>query len=171
MTPQKLEIRTDGQNTEHLVLQFVGAIDELADFPKFPMEGFKSIVLDLTQVKSLNSIGIRNWVIWRKSIPSRVQITFRMVPKPVIDQMNILDGFLPFNSLFESFQVPFYCDSCDLTTTHVFLKGKDFEPSTPDFQGEVRTRSHACPECGADTQPDVLESVYFSFLKKNFRRK
>ncbi|MBX9766387.1 MAG: hypothetical protein K2X47_03870 [Bdellovibrionales bacterium] len=171
MSAQKLQIVSEGQQTEHLVLQFSGAIDELAEFPTLALEGFKSIVFDLEKVKSLNSIGIRNWVIWRKTIPSKVQITFRFVPKVVIDQMNILDGFLPFNSLFESFQVPFHCEDCDLTTSYLFTKGRDFEPSTADFQGEVKTKVRPCPECSAETEPDVFEGTYFSFLKKNFRRK
>lgn len=171
MSAKKLEIVSEGLQTEHLVLHFSGAIDEVAEFPALSMDGIKSIVFDLEKVKSLNSIGIRNWMTWRKTIPSKVQITFRLIPKVVVDQMNILDGFLPFNSLFESFQVPFHCEDCNRTTSYLFLKGRDFEPSTSDSQEKVVTKVRPCPECSAETEPDVFEGTYFSFLKKNFRRK
>jgi anti-anti-sigma regulatory factor len=147
-------------------IQMEGFINENTDFEEIRLADAKIVILDLELVRSLNSMGLRNWVSWVKTFRAKAQIFFRKCPRPVVDQMNILQGFLPMGAIVESFFVPYCCKSCDHEENFLATRGKDFMEGTIDAkEGMFVPATRPCPVCGAQMEWDVIPVKYFSFLK------
>jgi anti-anti-sigma regulatory factor len=143
-----------------------GMINENTDFGLLELGDAKVIIMDLEQVTSLNSMGLRNWLNWIKTVKSRMQFNFRNCPRAVVDQMNILHGFLPMGAVIESFFVPYSCASCSHEENYLATRGKDYMEGTVDVKaGTILPEKRPCPVCSASMEWDVLPEQYFSFLK------
>lgn len=154
-----VENKKEGEN---LIMAFSGQIDEDADFSKIVFPGGDRIVLDLEKVGSINSCGIREWIKWIRTAPPTAKLVYRYCPKVIVDQINMVAGFLPENGSVDSFYVPYYCESSGAEKMVLFQKGKEFKDS-----GEVSPPSGIkCDESGEDMEIDVIEAKYFKFLKK-----
>jgi hypothetical protein len=144
-----------------LVMAFSGQIDEDANFGGVDFGGASDIVLDLDKVNSINSCGIREWIKWIRTAPGGSKITYRNCPKVIVDQINMVAGFLPENGSVESFYVPYYCEESGSEKMVLFRKGSEFQES-----GELNPPSEVkCDESGEEMEMDVIEAKYFKFIK------
>ena len=82
------------------IIKVSGNIDEDSDFSAVSVEGSKVVTIDLADIKSVNSVGIRTWVIWIKQIPASAQVIVKNCPRVLIDQINILRGFCQIEPLW-----------------------------------------------------------------------
>jgi anti-anti-sigma regulatory factor len=147
-------------------LHFIGILDENTDFRPIKLDGAKSIIVDLEKVTGLNSMGLRNWVLWTKSLKAQAQIFFRHCTRPVVDQMNILNGFLPMGAIVESFYVPYHCEGCAHDDNYLAVRGKDYMEGRADSKEGIKIPDErACTACGEPMQFDVVPRKYFGFLK------
>jgi len=149
-----------GQIDNNLLITLVGDIDEEAVFPALTnLSG--DVYVDLKAVSSINSIGIRAWIMWFTEMPS-AQLNFINCPKAVVMQMNMVEGFLPQGSQVKSLQVPFYCENCDEEKDIIFHVGKEILIQG----GQVQLKYNKDSICGDGCEPelDVNESKYFRFL-------
>ena len=154
------------KNGDQLHLVFRGDINENADFSDVSLVGAKEIVLDMAQIRLLNSVGLRSWLLWIKSFAGDSSLVFINCPRHVVDQMNILDGFLPLTARVESFLVPYYCEHCEKTDSVLAVRGKDYMEATADAkEGVTLPDEKPCPHCNQQMEMDVLKDRYFSFLK------
>ncbi len=142
------------------VIALRGNIDEDANFSTISLEGAKEVVLDLEQVSAINSCGIREWIKWIKTAPSS-KFIYRKCPKVIVDQINMVSGFLPENGMVESFFVPYYSDASDTEKMVLFTSGKEFKGSEIFPPDEVKDDKN-----GDVMEMDVIEAKYFKFLKK-----
>lgn len=146
--------------TEH-VLKFNGHIDEDAQFSGLELEGAAKVTLDLNGVAAINSCGIREWIKWIRTAPPGAQIVYKNCPKVIVDQINMVAGFLPENGKVESFYVPYYSDSTGNEKMILFKDGAEFR------NGEVYPPEQVKDdETGEAMEMDVIEAKYFRFLKK-----
>lgn len=152
---------------EEITLKFSGPIDETVKFIDIRLpSSTRQLVLDLGQVSILNSSGLRAWVLWVRSLEKRIGVFFRNCPMNVISQMNILDGFVPMGAIVDSFQVPYFCESCKRETLKIAVRGKDFVEATSDTKSGILIKEfETCPHCKATMQWDVVPEIYFKFLK------
>ena len=131
-----------------------GPIDEDASFTGVDLgAGCKELVINFAKVTLLNSCGIRAWIKWIQTVPPSVKIAFEECPKIVVDQINIVDGFLPKGAEVRSFDIPYFCEACEGSTIKSCKKGESYSETVP------------CSKCGKEAEIDVIESKYFSFLK------
>lgn len=142
-----------------VVLQLKGNIDEDANFAPPDIGGAGAVVLDLEGVSAINSVGIREWIKWVKGIPSSVQLSVRKCPKIIVDQINMVAGFLPPQAKVESFYVPYYSDSSGNEKMVLFESGKEFK------DGDVNAPPEVKDDAGEVMEMDVIEAKYFKFLK------
>lgn len=143
-------------NDNILDLKFIGQIDEDADFTKVDLTLSSSIIFDFAQVTLLNSCGIREWITFIDKIPATTQVIYRNCQQIIIEQMNMVHGFIKKGAMVESFYAPYYCAQCDkehkiLIHTSQVIQGK--APTSP------------CPKCQGELEFDAIESQYFNFLK------
>jgi hypothetical protein len=141
-------------------LNFNGHIDEDAQFGSLELAGAAQVVLDLNEVSAINSCGIREWIKWIRTAPSGAKVIYKNCPKVIVDQINMVAGFLPENGKVESFYVPYYSDSTGNEKMILFREGSEFRNGEVYPPEEVKDE-----ETGEAMEMDVIEAKYFRFLK------
>lgn len=143
-----------------------GRITEDSDFSLMPTQADAPITVDLQNVTRINSCGLRFWVIWMNEIGKDTEVTLQNCPQWVVDQINILEGFVGNKTVVESFYVPYYCEDCEISESVFKKQGEDFDPDNVDSAIEKwENQPPNCPECGEEMDLDAISSKYFSFLK------
>lgn len=143
-----------------LTVEVTGNVDEDANFQPVDAAGATAVVLDLSGVTAINSVGIREWIKWVKAFPTTVQLSVRKCPKIIVDQINMVAGFLPPATRIESFFVPYYSDATGAEKMVLFSHGVEYKDGgVLDFPNEVKDDS------GEAMEMDVIEAKYFKFLK------
>ncbi|RME77847.1 MAG: hypothetical protein D6785_12360 [Planctomycetota bacterium] len=149
------------EDQDRLVLYLKGHIDEDINFSEIDISNHKKIYINLKDIKSINSCGIREWIRWLQTASPETQFTFAQCPKIIVDQINMVSGFLPEGAEVESFFVPYYCEETGNEKMILFEKGKEFK------DGEVFPPEEVLDdETGDPMEMDVLENKYFKFLKQ-----
>lgn len=155
-----LKIGEDVQG-DSVSLKLTGSIDEDSNFPNIDLSSFKEITFDFMSVTAINSCGIREWIRWIGNIKPDAKVAYVHCPKVIIDQVNMVDGFLPSNATTKSFYIPYYCESCDS------LETKLCSDPAGIAKGSVKVASQVpCSKCQQPAEIDVIETKYFKFLKK-----
>lgn len=154
----KLDVKIN-KAADKLTVQIAGTIDEDVDFSQFNLAGSPKIDIELSGLKSINSCGIREWIKWMGTAGA-AQISFNNCPKVIVDQINMVDGFLPTSAKVNSFYVPYYNDDSGSEKNVLFRYGTEFS------EGSVTPPASVKDEEGNDMEMDVIESKYFKFLKK-----
>lgn len=149
------------QNGSDVIVTLAGHIDEDAQFTALDLSGASGkVVVDIEGVTAINSCGIREWVKWIRTAPNTTSVVFKKCPKVIVDQINMVTGFLPDNGKVESFFVPYYSDESGNEKMVLFEEGKQFNG------GEVNPPAEVKDESGEAMEMDVIEAKYFKFLKK-----
>ena len=146
----------DGQ----VVIAIAGNIDEDSNFSNHKLNDDKEIILDLEHVTSINSCGIREWINWLKDA-SNTKLVFKKCPKVIIDQINMVSGFLPEKARVESFYVPYYSEDTGEEKLVLFTHGKEFTDNSVNAPETITDN-----ESGDELEIDVVETKYFRFLNK-----
>lgn len=154
----KLDVKTN-KAADKLSVQIVGTIDEDVDFSQFNLAGNKMIDIELTGLKSINSCGIREWIKWIGTAGD-AKITFNNCPRVIVDQINMVDGFLPANGSVQSFFVPYYNDDSGAEKNVLFRYGTEFS------ENGVTPPESVKDDQGNEMEMDVIESKYFKFIKR-----
>ena len=99
-------------------LKVAGVIDEdnrLENSLK-KLEG-QTVVIDLADVKRINSCGVRDWVNWLTSLAdqNRQAILVRCSPC-IVTQLNLVHNFVG-KAMVKSFFTPHFCPPCDALHT------------------------------------------------------
>ena len=136
-----------------------GIIDENADLAPLVALGAHPIEVSMRGVRRINSFGVRAWIDAVRKIPSAVALTFVQCPPPVVDQCNMVAGFLG-HGVLASFFAPMVCAECDEQLDQLFhtdacrANGGKLPP-TP------------CPRCGRPMEVDDLEEQYLLFVRES----
>jgi hypothetical protein len=145
--------KTDGATP---VLSMKGTVDEDANFGQMPVAG-SAVIVDLGGVTAINSVGIREWIKWTKAFPAGFSLTVRNCPKIIVDQINMVQGFLPPGTKVESFFVPYYSEASGNEKMVLFLFGREVK------DGKVNPPP-VNDEGGEPMEMDVIETKYFKFV-------
>lgn len=138
-------------------VEMIGVVDETADFAVFDELSVR-VEFDLAGVRRINSFGARAWMDALRELASRASVVFCRLSPPVVDQLNMITGFLAGGRVV-SFFAPMTCEKCENEVMHLF----DAE--------EVRDRDGdlppvPCPECSRTMDLDDLEDQYTLFLRE-----
>jgi len=120
------------------------------------------ISLDFSKVVRANSSGI---VLWLRLVKS-IHFPFKYVGVPVwlVEQFNMISGYLSDASFVESIEVPFFCPETEDTHNELFMVGKDIPllKNYADFRLPDLKRGSQIYEMDCDPK------TYFRFLAENF---
>ena len=120
--------------------------------------GFKAdiIKVDFQNVKMINSCGVREWIKLVEALANQgSKVEYHNCPQIVIQQVNMVTGFIPDGGQVVTFYAPYFCDECEheekvlLTSTE--LEGRQ----APELK---------CGNCGAMSEIDAMEDVYLNFI-------
>lgn len=144
---------------DDIIMRFSGVLDEVFEFPEVAERPKGRLILELAGVTVINSIACRNWVNWIKELPG---IELQECSPAIVNQANILIGFIPPTAKIKSFYVPYFCEPCEHEERILLTEGKGFQPGGPiELPSDLK-----CPKCGEPMVLDVIPERYFLFLKK-----
>lgn len=143
-------------------IKLSGLMDEDMDLGQLKSVNESVLFFDLDQVAGINSCGIRDWIAFLGELGGGQKVVYDNCPQVLIEQMNMVKGFIPEGAEIKSFYAPFYCESCD-NEEKVLLKPSDVLSDG----GEAKApKDLKCSSCGAEgLEFDALEAQYFHFLK------
>lgn len=139
-------------------IQINGAVDEVFNKNVAPVDFARSTVIDLSKLSLINSTGIREWINWISQFGS-TGLALTNCPKIFIDQVNMINGLIPENSIIESFQVPYFNE--DGNKEHIFLaiQGQHYTKNKVEIPESININ-------GVEYELDVMPAKYFKFLSK-----
>jgi ABC-type transporter Mla MlaB component len=125
-------------------------VDELVDFKA------EIIKVDFQNVKMINSCGVREWIKLVEALANQgSKVEYHNCPQIVIQQVNMVTGFIPDAGQVVTFYAPYFCDECEheekLLLTSTELEGR-------------QAPEHKCGNCGATSEIDAMEDVYLNFI-------
>lgn len=138
-------------------LELIGNIDEKAVLPVHPK--IKILKIDFAQVTNINSIGVRNFIVWGEKHAAVDSIQLENCPPIFVKNFSGIFGFLKSNMSVISFYAPFYSTETNESTNVHFVSGREF-----NAQGLLKVPTVKDSK-GQPMEIDVSES-YFDFLKK-----
>lgn len=148
-------------------IRFEGSMDEHSDYTKIQHKQADTFAIDMGGVTHINSTGIKHWVTWHTAVQfesPNANFIFMNCPKCIIDQINMVQGFLPQRSIIESFRVPYYCETCQKDLSISLIRGKNFKEASGGKILDVPKQNCSREDCAME--PDVVEKKYFAFLDK-----
>ncbi len=144
---------------DELNVQLIGHIDEDADFKELLGLEQKKITLDFNQVSMINSCGIREWIRFLEKIPEESSIYYVNCPQIIIEQINMVHGFIRKGAEIHSFYAPYFCEKCEKESKIRLESSQVLNRKAPKV---------SCPHCKAESMDfDAIEGQYFSFLGKS----
>lgn len=107
-----------GISSENGVYFIKGKIDEHFNPSLLDTATEDPIIIDLSLLKSINSVGIKNWIIMLENLGEK-KVLLRNTPFFFVDQLLMIQE-LKGHSTIESLELPFFCDNCDKEQLMVF---------------------------------------------------
>ena len=162
MASAKITQNKVGDTLQVLVSGYIG---EGAELFELNFAGVKKVSIELNGVNYMNSVGVKNWITWTTRFPQTLQIELHHCPTLIVNQVNMVAGFLPNNGTVESLTAPMICQSCNREQNITLTRGKDYQYASVSKSNEIKLPTVACPKCGKPMELDVVEAKFFNFLK------
>jgi hypothetical protein len=141
-------------------VEFVGEVDENADFSELKRRLKGNVVFHLAEVRRINSCGVREWVNFVRDLPHVGELVFTHCSPAIITQLNMIFNFRG-PAKVRSFLAPYVCERCSREEEKLLDVAQHFPNHdvrrVPDF---------ACDKCGARMEFDDIPERYLSFLSE-----
>ncbi len=138
--------------------EYSSALDGVEVNPSFDLH------IDVKDLVAMNSLGIRNFHNWIHRVQCE-RLRFFYCPRIFINQLNLVEGFLPAKAEIESFFVPYYSERTGEDASVLFTKYLEYKKvngkltlSIPEMQDSE----------GNKMELDVFQGQYFRFLEKYY---
>lgn len=154
----KFDVKVEKAGEKYKV-DISGVIDEDADFGPHALTGAKDVEIHLGNIKSINSCGIREWIKW-VGTAGPANVIYHECPKVIVDQINMVQGFLPSTGKVMSFYVPYFSDDAGSEKTVLFRYGAEYTDT------ELKPPAEVKDDEGNVMEMDVIEAKYFKFIRK-----
>ena len=118
------------------------------------------IEFDLSQVRYVNSWGVRCWVGLLEALPPAATYSFVRCSTAFVMQAGMVARVLGRGKIL-SLYAPYHCDKCDRSDERLLQTaslGADAQHTPPHFR---------CGECGGDLAFDDVPQRYFAFLSRS----
>lgn len=153
----KLQFNTQNDGSK-IIINLLGQIDESFPPELLALKLNTEVVINLDQVKMINSLGIREWIKFVGQL-SQLKVEFIKCPKIFIDQVNMVQGFITANCKIKSFYVPYFNEDSNVEKNILYTYGAEYG------EGFLNVKSSIKGDDGSDLDIDVVEQKYFKFLK------
>lgn len=139
-------------------VEFVGEIDENADFAELRRRLRGQVVFHLGEVKRINSAGVREWVNFVRELPNVSELIFSHCSPAIVAHLNMIYNFKG-QAAIRSFYAPYICEGCNHEEERLLDVRSQFPKGRPDELPEL-----TCEACGQAMEFDDLPERYLSFL-------
>lgn len=151
-----LEIKTKILD-EQLTVDLCGPIDEDANFEKVLAYESNLYVFDFKNVTMMNSCGVREWINFIEKLPKQSTLVYMNCPQVVIEQINMVQGFMRAGARIDSFYAPYYSEQKDQVFPILLKTDQIQDGKAPKIND---------PETGEELEFDAIEAQYFNFIKQ-----
>lgn len=154
------------RKANQVVANISGAIGETTPLFTIPLGGVTELIVDMANMTYINSIGVKNWIMWTVKIPKDCTVRLLNCPFVIVSQAATVMGFTAPNMFIESFRMPYLCESCNFDNFVLGVRGKEFDYSRDGQPSKITLPTHlTCPKCKQSTfEPDFLSEKTFKFL-------
>jgi len=122
------------------------------------------ITINAEKMTYINSIGVKNWILWTVRISPNCKFELIKAPLVMINQASQVVGFLPPKATIQSFNAPFVCPDCNVEKMVLLNNNQEYFYATASTTRRLEFPKIACSKCSAEMEPDFLESKTFAFL-------
>lgn len=150
---EKTNIKITESSENKVEFELQGQIDEDFEGELISDNKKEIMIFDFNNVTMINSCGVREWITLLGKI-STSKIQYKNCPQIVIEQINMVHGFIPPNATIESFYAPYYSENSDKVYKQL-LKSKDV----------IDMKAPKVSVDGEELEFDAIEAQYFQFLK------
>lgn len=105
-----------------------GPITDDGILPEIKGEPNSTLFFDCEQLTVINSVGIKNWLAWMKSLKNNgfVNFEFDGFGPGFLQLASFVSGFLPQNSAINSFYLHYWCEPKGISRNFKFKIGRDY---------------------------------------------
>ncbi|MGE0529336.1 MAG: hypothetical protein AB7P49_19960, partial [Bdellovibrionales bacterium] len=131
-----------------------------------PLNDTNLLAIDMSDVTYINSIGVKNWILWTLRIPKACDVKLINCPVVIVSQASMVHGFTTPRMTIESFRMPYACDTCGFEDMRFVSRGAHYEYATETHPKRITLPADLpCPKCGKGSfLPDVVLQKVFKFL-------
>jgi len=155
MSKLQFNAQNEGYKT---IVNLSGQIDESFPAELLAIKFNQEVVINLDQIKMINSLGIREWIKFI-GVLATSKVEFIKCPKIFIDQVNMVQGFITPNCKVKSFYVPYFNEDTSNEKNVLYSFGQEFGEDFLNVKPAIKA------EDGTELEIDVVEQKYFKFLK------
>jgi len=138
-----------------------GILDENCQLPEFSEVIQGKMTIHLGRLNMINSLGCRKWAIWlRDKVKAKGGITLSECSPAIVNQLSILEGFVPKSAKVASFFVPYFCEKCSHEERVLFRFGVDYSTHQPPNPSDHLE----CPKCHAQMELEVVQEKYLRYF-------
>lgn len=154
-------------NGSLIEISLEGPISEKASLFDINLQAFKEIKINLSKVTFINSIGVKNWILWTCRLPQNAKLYLDECPFVIVNQINIVQGFIPKNAVVTSFLAPFLCEKCSHEETIKLSQNVHYFYTSDQSAASVQIPENlTCTKCRGTLEPDFLLEKTFGFIKR-----
>lgn len=124
------------------------------------------IVINGEKMTYINSIGVKNWILWNMRLPGTAEFVLTHAPLVMINQASTVVGFMPPKGRVESFNAPYVCPKCNAEQMLLLSEGKHYVYAAGGQASQLNLPEVPCPKCKTTMEPDFLEAKAFAFLDR-----
>lgn len=143
------------KDSTNVLVTLGGRIDEDAHFDEILASSGESFIFDFSNVNLINSCGVREWINLVNTLVAKAKIIYRQCPQIMIEQMNMVQGFLPSGASIESFYAPYFDPDLDQEVKVLLTLSEIKAKKAPIKKNDN----------GTELEFDALEAQYFNFIK------
>jgi anti-anti-sigma regulatory factor len=148
-----MRISNEANGTTRAILS--GDITEDSDFARLAAATSNLLVIDLADVRRINSTGVREWIKFVNQMHRQGRaLLFERCSVAIVQQLNMISNFRGSGRV-RSVLAPYYCEGCD--ENHVELI--DLEKGPPP----KLALTLPCPRCGSAMEFDEIPESYLAF--------
>ena len=168
MTGFSYELKDLGEHGVELAL--IGYMDEKTELPSpEKLKNFSRLTINFARVNAILSMGVKAWIRFADDVERIPQtpIEFKNCSKAIIDQINLVVGFLPKNAHVTSLYVPVYCPDCQASVKSL-QKVDDIKTLIHKVPAKLDTdRSLHGPGCQGSFELECNPEAYLKFLDRH----
>ena len=158
-----MKVKKNGSEMEFVL---DGAVGEGSPLFEQDIRTATRLVIDAEKMTYINSIGVKNWIMWTARIPRGCTFTLVNTPLVMVNQASTVVGFMPAGGVIATINAPHVCPDCNAEAMVPLEKDKHYVYATADHARELRLPAVPCPKCKAQMEPDFLEAKVFAFLDR-----
>lgn len=135
-------------------LTLIGGINEDFNHETLPEIKKSQVIFNLQQIVQINSIGIRNFFLYKDKIPKATSIVYDLCPPIFIYQLNMVFGLMDERTFVRSFYAPYFNEVLNKEKLILLRPDQIQNFTVPNIN-----------EDGGNWEFDGLPEKYLSFLK------